>query len=97
MCEQFLPALGRGLRAMEAAGTSPLCVWGQLHPGTLLQVLPQCLLQQLIYGVQTSMALFWFLAIIAKKLGLAIPKYGILGLEGQGGLLTIGEKIPHSL
>lgn len=87
-CEAFLPALGLGLRAMEAAGVSPLCVagsssHGRLHPSALLRALPQRLLRQLIYSVQTPVALFRFLAIIAQKLGLAVPRYGILGREGN--------------
>lgn len=87
-CEPFLPALGLGLCGMEAASVSPLCVagsssHGQLHPSALLRALPQRLLQQLIYSVQTPVAPFRFLAIIAQKLGLAVPKYGILGREGN--------------
>ena len=98
----MLPALGPGLCAAEAAGTSLLCATvssshGQLHPGAVLQARPWHLLQQLIYSVQTPVALFWFLVIIAQKSGLAVPKYGILGLEGQGRLLTTGGEIPPQL
>lgn len=39
-------------------------------------------LQQLIHSVQTPVVLFWFLVIIDEKLGLAVPVYGILDLEG---------------
>lgn len=69
---------------------------GRLYPGALLRVLPVCLLQQWIYSVQTPVVLFWFLVITAQKLGLAIPKYRILGLKEEGELLTTGEKIPYS-
>lgn len=32
----------------------------------------------------SPVALFWFLVLIAEKLGMAVPMYGILGLEGLG-------------
>lgn len=38
-----------------------------------------------------------FLVIIAQKFGLAVTKYGILGLEGQGGLADYWGENPSQL
>lgn len=56
----------------------PRCVWQRALPMASCTPArygePQRLLQQLIYSVQTPVALFWFLAIIAQKLGLAVSQ-----------------------